>query len=134
MIAIPLAGCVITNESGDVLLIHRNTPERTQWELPGGKLENDETFTQAAVRELHEELKVGVVVLQELGSAVFEQNSQSWQYHWFRAVVEKGEPKIGEPERFDKIAYINLLDTDGLELSANVQNLVAAIKNGTVTL
>jgi mutator protein MutT len=134
MIAIPLAGCVITNEAGEVLLIHRNTPELTQWELPGGKLEKDETFVEAAVRELHEELKLRVAVTHELGSAIFELNTQSWHYHWFRAVIQKGEPKIGERKRFDKFAYVNLLTADTNELSANVQNLVQAIKNGTVTL
>ena len=34
-----LAGCVITDSDGNILLVHRSTPKRTQWEIPGGKLE-----------------------------------------------------------------------------------------------
>ena len=31
-----LAGCIIKDEDGRVLLMHRDDPRRTQWEIPGG--------------------------------------------------------------------------------------------------
>ena len=39
---IELAGAIILDKDNRILLIHRNTPELKQWELPGGKLEKDE--------------------------------------------------------------------------------------------
>ena len=47
-----LAGCVILNEKGEVLLLHRNTEVRKQRETPGGKLENGENAQKAEEREI----------------------------------------------------------------------------------
>ncbi|UZJ32730.1 bifunctional class I SAM-dependent methyltransferase/NUDIX hydrolase [Streptomyces endophytica] len=46
------AGVVVTDAAGRVLLGHS---VRGGWELPGGKNDADESFTEAAVRELAEE-------------------------------------------------------------------------------
>lgn len=48
MSRITLAGCVILDEKGGLLLMHRNTPKRVQWELPGGKVEAGEEPEQTA--------------------------------------------------------------------------------------
>lgn len=45
------AGCVVTDEGGDMLLISRNG----RWDLPKGKVEAGETLLQAALRETAEE-------------------------------------------------------------------------------
>lgn len=47
-----------------VLLIRRKKPDREYWVVPGGGLEADENYEQAAVRELREELKVYLSVRQ----------------------------------------------------------------------
>ena len=51
-----LAGCVIQNERKEILLLHRATAKRTEWELPGGKVVPHEAPRQTAVREVKEEL------------------------------------------------------------------------------
>ena len=51
------------------ILIARRTPEQVlagYWELPGGKVEPDETPEQAVVRELHEEVGIDVRILDTL--------------------------------------------------------------------
>lgn len=40
---IELAGALIINKEG-LLLMHRNTENRAQWELPGGKVEKGDTI------------------------------------------------------------------------------------------
>jgi len=37
-----LAGAVILDKNKKILLMHRNTPNLMQWELPGGKIEPKE--------------------------------------------------------------------------------------------
>lgn len=51
-------GVVLDNRDGvtHVLVVHR--PRYDDWSLPKGKLEDDEDFEEAAVRELHEETGV----------------------------------------------------------------------------
>ena len=47
------AGCVV--RCGDrIAVIHR--PRYDDWSLPKGKLDPGETFEEAAVREIHEEI------------------------------------------------------------------------------
>jgi 8-oxo-dGTP pyrophosphatase MutT (NUDIX family) len=54
---------------GKVVLV-RNS--RDEWELPGGRLENDEDHAQTLVREFAEELCVGVRVGAPIDSYLFE--------------------------------------------------------------
>ena len=48
LMKIALAGCVIKDDQDRILLIHRNTPKRTQWEIPGGKIEEGEVAEATA--------------------------------------------------------------------------------------
>ena len=49
---------IIKNKDGKILLLKRHPKSRTdpeKWELPGGKVEKGEFFTDALVREIKEE-------------------------------------------------------------------------------
>lgn len=78
------AGGVVTNEDGDILMIHR----KGKWDLPKGKLEQDETPAQGAIREVMEETglthltlgrKIGITfhTYVEAGSLILKET------HWF---------------------------------------------------
>jgi 8-oxo-dGTP diphosphatase len=123
-----LAGCIIRNDANEVLLLHRNTAKRTQWEIPGGKIEPGESATEAAVRELKEELSVDVRVVRRLGSRDFEEDGFTMSYVWFLVEVVAGEAKIGEPQTFDDFrafSQVALLKQAAV-LSPNTRNFVEA--------
>ena len=131
---IQLAGCVILDDYGRILLLHRNTPELTQWELPGGKIEEDETPEQAAIREIHEELGIEVRLVRALGMGAFEQDETEYQYAWFQAVVTSADPMLRETEKFDDLDYFEIEDLMSLALSPNMQVLFDEIMSGGVVL
>ncbi|HKI52860.1 MAG TPA: NUDIX hydrolase [Anaerolineales bacterium] len=60
----PRACAAVLNDD-KILMVCHQTPPRTYWTFPGGAVETDETFEQAAVREVKEEtgLKVKAVRL-----------------------------------------------------------------------
>ena len=125
-----LAGCIISDDSGKVLLIHRNTPRLVQWELPGGKVEAGEKLAETAVRETLEEIGLHVDIWEEFGVTNFEDDGVNWEYHWFMAASIEGLPKVMEHDKFDDIAYFDLLDTKLAKnkFSPNIINLIAYLQ------
>lgn len=125
-----LAGCALIDAQGRLLLLHRSTPELVQWELPGGKIEPDETPEAAAVRELKEELAVDVKVIEALGDDDFTYAGRTLHYYWFLAAIISGQPHPAE-EKFDAVRYFELADLKHrTDLSANIQKLMSRFPGG----
>lgn len=123
---ITLAGCVILNDEGEILLMHRNAPKRTQWELPGGKIEAGEEPEQAALREITEELGVTVSIVKKLGEKSFDEDGYEMDYHWFLATVTEGVPTLQEA-KFDALKYFSWDELRSVpDTSANTKKLVGA--------
>jgi 8-oxo-dGTP pyrophosphatase MutT (NUDIX family) len=126
MAEIILAGCIMRDFEGRILLLHRKVPP-VQWELPGGKMEPGETPQEAAVREIGEELRCRVVILSQLGKASFTEGERRFRYIWFEAkIMEPDRPIVGETDKFDKLRYWDIETLKGMQklLSRNMQNLL----------
>jgi 8-oxo-dGTP diphosphatase len=121
-----LAGGIIRNETGEILLLHRNQSHLSQWEVPGGKVELQESPDQTVVRELREELGIIISIKEKIGSKVFSQIDRQWEYHWYEVNIVDGEVTICEPHIFDAIQYFKIADIHSQEddMSPNVINLV----------
>lgn len=61
MITIKAAGGIVKNESNQCLFIFRNG----KWDLPKGKIEEDENSRAAAIREVEEECGINIDALGE---------------------------------------------------------------------
>lgn len=123
-----LAGCVILNDEGELLLMHRNTPERVQWETPGGVIDPGEEPHQTAARELDEELGVKVEILKELGRKDFTEDENEMHYVWYLAQITSGNVSLMEPEMYDDFRYFTWDEARSIndQLSPNAKNLVKA--------
>jgi 8-oxo-dGTP diphosphatase len=130
---IELAGCVILDDYGRILLMHRSTEDLSQWELPGGKVDSDETAEAAAVREIKEELGVDVRLTKSLGNGEFQTEEKEYRYTWFQAVITAGEADLQEPETFDDLEYFEIEDLLSLALSQNMQVLLEKLFSGEVS-
>jgi mutator protein MutT len=131
---INLAGCILQDKYDRIGLLHRNKSGLRQWELPGGKIERDETAEQAAIRELEEELGVTVQIERQVGSADFIFDKKTFRYTWFAGDISGQTPHIGEPQTFDDFRYFSLEELETLALSENMKKLSGAIRKGEVTL
>ena len=119
-----LAGCVIENNVGKVLLLHRNAPGRQQWETPGGKIEPGEDSALTAKREVAEELGIEVDVHDEIGRHDFTEDGHDMGYVWYKARILSGTPTPVEDmhDRIDYFSWDELRDMK--DLSPNTRNLV----------
>jgi 8-oxo-dGTP pyrophosphatase MutT (NUDIX family) len=81
---IEAAGGIVINSSGQILFIFRNG----KWDLPKGKVDDNETLEQAAIREIYEECLIEELkILDKLPSTyhTYQLNNQSILKitHWF---------------------------------------------------
>jgi 8-oxo-dGTP diphosphatase len=133
---IHLAGCILQDDQGRILLLHRNTTKRTQWEIPGGKIDEGEDAQATAVREIEEELGVAVTITRHLGDRSFTEDDYTMEYTWFGAKITDGVPKVMEPQTHDECRYFSLDDMQKLasELSPNAANFLEEVVAKRVAL
>lgn len=92
---IPVVGAVILRD-GVVLCARRaeGGPQGGLWEFPGGKVEPDESPTEALVREIREELGCEIAVGQEVTTTVhrYEVATIVLTTYWCDLVTGEPEP------------------------------------------
>ncbi|MEP6846157.1 MAG: NUDIX domain-containing protein [Panacibacter sp.] len=88
------AGGLVTNEHNELLMIFR----RGKWDLPKGKLDDGETITQCAAREVEEETGMRNLELGNFIGLTFHEYFDKWinddaikETHWY-AMKVKGSP------------------------------------------
>lgn len=113
---------LVSDDNGKILIIKRSTDSKTnpgKWELPGGKVDQGESFDQALLREVYEETNLKISLDHVVGAS--EQN-----LHVIRAVhiimsgkIMDGELKISsEHEGYAWVFFEDLIDyelTDWLD-------------------
>jgi 8-oxo-dGTP diphosphatase len=85
---------LLTDQYGKILILKRSTDSKTnpgKWELPGGKVNQDESFDHALIREVYEETNLKIELDHVVGAS--EQN-----LHIIRAVHIIMSGKIIEGE------------------------------------
>ena len=102
------AGGVIVRD-GRVLVVHR--ARHGDWSLPKGKLDEGETWEQAAVREIAEETGLRVTVEAPLGETRYEVDEGPKEVRWFR-MTATGEPRA--QSEVDEVRWVPLEEADEL--------------------
>lgn len=110
-----MAGCVIKDEAGRLLLYHR---KNRFWEFPGGKVDPGERPIVAAGREGLEETGRAVKVRRFLGRALMTfvdaQRKRRIDYRYYAADLPKdeGEPLIAEEDVHDAREFVSPEDLE----------------------
>jgi len=105
------AGGLVFNEDGDLLMIFR----RGRWDLPKGKLDDDEQIKDCAVREVKEETGLrklhvkrflGITYHKYFDTHINEEAIK--ETHWFE-MIAKGDQKL-TPQTEEDIERIEWVD------------------------
>lgn len=116
---------IIKNDNGEILIVKRHPKSKTDpemWELPGGKVENGEFFTDALVREIKEEVNLDVNV-GDFAEAIQNDYSHKRTVQIMMYLdVKEGEVKISEEHVDWMWADIEKMRT--LELSTSLEKML----------
>ena len=133
MTPIEIASCIILDDYGRLLLLHANIGG-TYWDLPGGLVDEDEAPELAVLRTVSEQLAVEITLVGSLGSELIEEDDAAYQYHWYQAVISRGQPTIAYSDTFDDLDYFELEDMPSLALSHNMLTLYPKIYSGEISI
>lgn len=90
--------CAVIVKESKILAVQRG-PESDhpwKWEFPGGKIHPNETAEQCIVREIAEELSVGIEVLTKFESVVFDYGGKQIHLIPFSVQIISGEILLTE--------------------------------------
>ena len=104
---------VVCLRGDDVLLIQRGTaPRKGEWSIPGGRIEPNETESQAALRELTEETSVTADLLTKITALDADFEGFHYRLHDYLARWTGGEPVAGDDA--DQARFVALTEIDAL--------------------
>jgi len=118
-----LAGNLIIQEE-KILLLYRKDEEH--WEVPGGKVEEDDSPTEAAVREAEEEIGVEVELEKPFYTGEFQKEGQIFMWNGYVASISE-EPEVQE-DKFEKLEWFEGSELDEIELAPNLEMILPALR------
>ncbi len=107
MAAVKAAGGVVRRDGPhgvEILVVHR--PRYDDWSLPKGKLDGEETFEQAALREVEEETGVRATLREELPPVRYRdaKGRDKLVRYWVMDVVDQGH--FAPNDEVDEIRWL----------------------------
>jgi len=133
--AIEVAVALIRRGDGTLLLCQR-PPHKSyplKWEFPGGKLEPGESWAEALVRELREELSIEATVgaLFHEETTEYAEDARTYTVRYYLIEDWLGEPKNNIFADLRWVAPGQLLDYDILEGNYPACRLLAGVSAGS---
>lgn len=116
-----VAGLIV--QDGKILLVHNSKHNSLRIEPPGGKKLASETWEEATIREIREELGIEVKVKALFGVYSTSSPEGEFSVHMYICEIVKGKPKISEPEIISNFAWYTY------EKLLNEKNLVPNMKS-----
>lgn len=125
--------CAIIEKDGLVLVAQRSETMSLplKWELPGGKLDPHENAADCLVREIKEELGVGINILSSLPPSDWQYSSFSITLYPFVCSLGPGKISLAEHKTISWVKPVDLLHLDWAEADIPVVlNYLAHLSGG----
>ena len=98
-----------------LLVVQRpeNKKDPLKWEMPGGKVKENESFENSIIREIKEELDIDIEIASEIGSAEVQLADDILIFEFIRINGKSEDIKLKEHK---DIKYVTLEELENLDL------------------
>ena len=92
------------------LIANRSFEDNSQgiWEFPGGKVEENETFTSALMREIKEELSLNIKVGNMIATIDLNKTDKNIYVHYYYAIILSGQISLNVHSEFKWVPHNQL--------------------------
>ena len=95
-----------------------------KWEFPGGKVEPNESFQEALLREIHEELNIDINIHEKLAEEKYKDSEINIVLHYFLCSIKDGTIKLNEHEAISWVDKKDFGKYDFVEGDGNIMSLI----------
>ena len=78
------------------------------WEFPGGKVEENENFTSALIREIKEELSLNIKVGNTIATIDLNKTDKNISVHYYYAIILSGQISLNVHSEFKWVSHPQL--------------------------
>lgn len=137
---IGVSACAIVHDgSGSILMMKRGKHARDEhgrWDITGGSIELGDTIEYTLIKELQEELRTVPIAIEFLNAYEAHRHYKGEKTHWIAllhaVLVDPATVKLGEPQKFDEIAWFTTQNLPSPVHSQFSKALKAAIRAGII--
>ena len=106
------------------LIANRSFEDNSQgiWEFPGGKVEENETFTSALIREIKEELSLNIKVGNMIATIDLNKTDKNIYVHYYYAIILSGQISLNVHSEFKWVPHNQLKSFTYIDVDRHILN------------
>ena len=95
-----------------------------KWEFPGGKVEENETFEEALLREIKEELNIKISLQDKIAEEKYKDEKIDIILHYYLCTQKAGTLKLNEHEN---LAWVEKKDFEKYDFAEGDGNILSSL-------
>ena len=116
----------IIKKDNQFLVVQRNRKKHLglKWEFPGGKVQESETFEEALLREIKEELNITINIHEKIAEEKYKDDKIDIVLYYYLCSLKSGVIKLNEHENFAWVEKKDFNKYDFAEGDSNILSLL----------
>ena len=116
----------VIKQDNQYLIVQRNKNKHLglKWEFPGGKVHENEIFSEALSREIKEELNITIRIHEKIAEEKYKDDEIDIILHYFLCTQKSGIIKLNEHE---DLAWVKKKDLDLYDFAEGDGNILSLL-------